>query len=278
MIHIGCHLSSSAGFEKMGEVALSIGADTFQFFTRNPRGGSAKALDERDVSNLSALLAHHQFAPLLAHAPYTLNLASDTPAVREFASMVLHDDLQRLEQLPCRLYNVHPGSHTGLGVDRGIELIAAQLNEVLDDGINSLVLLETMAGKGSEIGSNFEELARIIERVERSDKIGICIDTCHVFCAGYDIINDLDGVLEQFDRIVGISRLKAVHLNDSMMPFASNKDRHAGIGEGLIGLDALVRFVTHKDLSGLPFLLETPYEPEGHALEIRRIQEMVAGC
>lgn len=275
MIHIGCHLSSAGGYEKMGQVALSIGADTFQFFTRNPRGGSVKALDLVDAANLGEILVEHSFAPLLAHAPYTLNPASDTPQIKEFAAMVFADDLARMEQIPCTYYNIHPGSHTGLGAERGIQLIAQQLNQVLRPETTTTILLETMSGKGSEVGKTFQELKQIMDQVALSDKIGVCMDTCHLFSAGYDIVHDLDGVLTEFDRIIGLDRVKTVHLNDSLTPFAANKDRHAGIGEGQIGLDALIAFVTHPALSHLPFLLETPYEPEGHAREIQLIKRLI---
>lgn len=274
MIALGCHLSSAAGYEKMGETAVSIGANTFQFFTRNPRGGNAKAIDPKDASGLARILQEQSFAPILAHAPYTLNMASETPKVREFAEMAFTDDLSRLERLPCQLYNFHPGSHTGIGVKQGIENITRILNRTLTGKESCTVLLETMSGKGSEIGRCFEELRDIIGNTKHGDQLGVCLDTCHLFCAGYDIVNHLDEVLTQLDGQIGLDRVKAIHLNDSMMPFGSNKDRHAGIGEGQIGLEALIRVVTHPALKDVPFFLETPYDSEGHAREIKLIRQM----
>lgn len=267
-LNIGCHLSTSKGYEKMGKVALEIGANTFQFFTRNPRGGRAKALDPVDLEKLKKIMDEHHFAPLLAHAPYTLNMCSKDEKTRDFAKMMFADDLNRMEQLPCTLYNFHPGSHTGQGVEKGIHLITEILNEVMFEGMTTVVLLETMSGKGSEIGKTFEEIRDIINGVELHQQMGVCLDTCHIYSAGYDIVNDLDGVLEKFDDIIGLNRLKAIHLNDSMTPFNSHKDRHACIGEGEIGLEAIMNLVNHPKLKDIPFLLETPNEIEGYEKEI----------
>ncbi|MBR6309620.1 MAG: deoxyribonuclease IV [Paludibacteraceae bacterium] len=273
MLNIGCHLSLSDGYEAMGKDALSIGANTFQFFTRNPRGGSAKAIDEKDAERLSALLKEHLFAPLLAHAPYTLNLCSSNPETRLFAKNMMADDLKRMEKLPCTLYNFHPGSHTGQGAETGIEQIAEALNEIMKPEQTTIVLLETMAGKGSEVGKSFYELRSIIDRIELSDKMGVCLDTCHISDAGYDIINNLDGVLTEFDNVIGLDRLKAIHLNDSMNTPGSHKDRHAKIGEGNLGLECIVRVINHPALKGLPFFLETPNELDGYAKEIALLRD-----
>ncbi len=274
-MYIGCHLSISQGFTKAGEIALSIGANTFQFFTRNPRGGNAKALDIKDIEGLKRIMEDNSFGPLLAHAPYTLNMASFKEDTWNFAKMAFKDDLQRLETIPCSLYNFHPGSHTGKGVEYGIERIAAVLNEIITGDESTTILLEGMSGKGTEIGSTFEELRAIIDKVKYSELMGVCLDTCHLYSAGYDIVNDLDGVLESFDKIVGIERLKAVHLNDSMTVFGNNKDRHASIGEGEIGLEAIINIVKHPQLKELPFFLETPHEPEGHKKEIETIKNIL---
>lgn len=268
MFTIGCHLSSSNGFLAMGETALSIGANTFQFFTRNPRGSKAKAIDEKDVTAFLALAQQNGFGTLLAHAPYTINPCSKDERTREFARMTLADDLQRMEYLPGNLYNFHPGSHTGQGVEVGIAQIADTLNEILKPEQHTTVLLETMAGKGTEVGSRFEELRAILDRVTLSDHMGVCLDTCHVSDAGYDIVNDLDGVLTEFDRIVGLDRLKAIHVNDSMNPCGAHKDRHEKIGQGFIGTEAFGRIINHPVLRDLPFLLETPNELPGYAAEI----------
>lgn len=268
MLHIGCHLSSSKGFLHMGKEALSINADTFQYFSRNPRGSKAKAFNHKDAAALAALTKEHSFAPLLVHAPYTLNACSADEGLRDFARRAMAEDLANLEYLPGNLYNFHPGSHTGQGVEAGIDYIADMLNAVLTKEMRTTVLLETMSGKGSEVGATFEELRRIIDKTELSDKLGVCLDTCHVFSAGYDIVNDLDGVLEKFDRIIGLNRLKAIHLNDSLTPFAAHKDRHEKIGKGQIGLEAIVRIVNHPKLRLLPFYLETPNELDGYAAEI----------
>ena len=268
MLHIGCHLSISKGFLHIGKEAQSIGADTFQFFTRNPQGGKAKDIDAADAQKYNDYARENQFAKIVAHAPYTLNPCSDNPQTREFALMVLADDLKRMEYVPHNYYNFHPGSHVGQGADKGIAMIIDSLNRILTPELTTTVLLETMSGKGSEVGRSFAELAAIIAGVKLKDKMGVCLDTCHVFAAGYDIVNDLDGVFAQFDRVIGLERLHAVHLNDSLMPFASNKDRHAKIGEGEIGKDALARFVRHPAVKDLPMILETPNDLDGYAAEI----------
>ena len=268
MLHIGCHLSSSKGFAAMGRQALELGADTFQFFTRNPRGSKAKDLDPNDAAALVALMKEHNFAPIVAHAPYTLNLCGAEEANRTFARETMADDLRRMEYVPGQYYNFHPGSHVGQGMEQGIAYIAEGLNAILKPDQTTTVLLETMAGKGSEVGGRFEELRAILDRVELSDKMGVCLDTCHVSDGGYDIIGNLDGVLEEFDRVLGLDRLKAIHLNDSKNPLGARKDRHACIGEGEIGLEALSRVVRHPALKHLPFCLETPNELPGYAKEI----------
>jgi deoxyribonuclease-4 len=277
MLNIGCHLSSSKGFLAMGQTALSIGASTFQFFTRNPRGGSAKAIDPEDVAAFLEFAAANGIAPVLAHAAYTLNPCSADAKTRNFALESMADDLQRMEHLPGNLYNFHPGSHVGQGVETGIAMIAAQLDEVMWPQMQTTVLLETMAGKGSEVGGAFAELREIIDRVKLPDRIGVCLDTCHVHDAGYDIVGDLDGLLEEFDRVVGLDRLKAVHLNDSLNPRGARKDRHACIGEGHIGLEAFGRIVNHPQLRNLPFYLETPNELPGYAREISLLRGLRKG-
>ena len=277
MFYIGCHLSASDGFLAMGRTALSIGANTFQFFTRNPRGSKAKAIDPADVAAFLALAAENEFGTLVAHAPYTINPCSKDEHTREFARMTLADDLKRMEHLPGNVYNFHPGSHTGQGMETGIAQIAETLNAILTPGLRTTVLLETMSGKGSEVGSRFEELREIIDRVELSDKLGVCLDTCHVSDAGYDIADDLDGVLTEFDRVIGLERLKAVHINDSLNPRGSHKDRHARIGEGCLGAEALGRVVRHPALQGLPFVLETPNELAGYAREIALLKALREG-
>lgn len=274
MLTIGCHLSTSKGYLAMGKTALAIGANTFAFFTRNPRGGSAKAIDPADAAALRELLTANNFGTLVAHAPYTLNPCSDKPHAREFARECMADDLVRMEAVPGSYYNFHPGSHVKQGADVGIELIAGLLNEVLRPQQTTTVLLETMAGKGTEVGRTFEELAAIIERVELSDRMGVCLDTCHVHDGGYDIVNNLDGVLDEFDRVIGIERLHAVHLNDSKNPCGAHKDRHERIGEGYIGLEAFERIVTHPQLRDLPFILETPNELPGYAAEIELLRKL----
>ena len=268
MLDIGCHLSTSKGFMAMGRDALAIGANTFQFFTRNPRGGAAKAIDRTDLAAFLDLARDNRFAPLLAHAPYTLNACSADENTRRFATEMMRDDLARLELLPGNLYNFHPGSHVGQGSAVGIELIVAQLNALLTAQQATTVLLETMAGKGSEVGRTFEELRQILDGVECSEKMGVCLDTCHLNDAGYDLVNNLDGVLAQFDQIVGLEKLRAIHLNDSMNPLGSRKDRHARIGEGHLGLAAITRIIKHPQLRELPFYLETPNELPGYAEEI----------
>ena len=273
MLYIGCHLSSSKGFAAMGRQALELGANTFQFFTRNPRGSQAKDLDTADAAALTELMASHGFGPVIAHAPYTLNLCSGEEKNRAFARETMADDLRRLEFLPGQLYNFHPGSHVGQGTDTGVALIAEALNQILRPDQSTTVLLETMAGKGSEVGGRFEELRAILDQVELSGKMGVCLDTCHVSDAGYDIIHDLDGVLTEFDRILGLDRLKAIHLNDSKNPPGSRKDRHACLGEGTIGLEALTRIVRHPALKHLPFCLETPNELPGYAREIALMRQ-----
>lgn len=274
MLHIGCHLSSAKGFRAMGETAVKLGADTFQFFTRNPQGGKAKDINLADVRAFLQIAHEHNFAQLVAHAPYTLNPCSDNPATREFAAMVFADDLMRMEHIPGNFYNFHPGSHVGQGAEAGIAFITAQLNDVLTPEQHTTVLLETMAGKGSEVGRSFEELRAILDGVACADKMGVCLDTCHVWDAGYDIVNDLDGVLAQFDKTIGLGRLKAVHLNDSMNPLGAHKDRHAQIGAGHIGLEAFRRIVNHPALRDLPLILETPNDDAGWAREIALLRGM----
>lgn len=273
MLHIGCHLSSSKGFLAMGKTALSIGADTFQFFTRNPRGGKAKAVKPEDAAALNALMQEHCFAPILAHAPYTMNPCAADAKLLEFAQMVMEGDLAMLEYVPGNMYNFHPGSHVKQGAELGIEKIADLLNRVLHKELHTTVLLETMAGKGTEVGRSFEELAAILSRVQLNEKMGVCLDTCHVFDGGYDLVHDLDGVLEQFDKLIGLERLKAVHLNDSLNICGSHKDRHACIGAGNIGLEALTAVINHPALRKLPFYLETPNELLGYAAEIKLLRE-----
>ncbi len=252
----------------MGETALSIGADTFQFFTRNPRGGSAKPFDKADAEALNAFMDAHNFAPILAHAPYTLNACAADPSLRQYAQDVMKDDLFRMDHFPRAMYNFHPGSHVKQGVEVGIDLISKHLNNILHKDLKTKVLLETMAGKGSEVGRTFEELCAIIDRVELAEKVGVCLDTCHVFDGGYDIVNHLDDVLDEFDKVIGLKRLCAIHLNDSKNPLGSHKDRHEVIGGGFIGLSALVDVVNHPALKGLPFYLETPNDLPGYAKEI----------
>lgn len=274
MLHIGCHLSVSQGFLHMGEEALSIGADTFQFFTRNPRGGSVRPLDTDDMAALNRLMEEHHFAPILAHAPYTLNGCSKTEKTRIFAREAMADDLRRLEYLDNCRYNFHPGSHVGQGAEAGIDFIADMLNTCMFKGQKTVVLLETMAGKGTEVGRNFEEIAAIIEKVELQDNIGVCLDTCHVFDGGYDIVHHLDDVLTLFDMRIGLSRLKAVHINDSKNELGSHKDRHEKIGEGHIGIEAFTRIINHPALRQLPFYLETPNELAGYAHEISLLRSL----
>ena len=269
MLNIGCHLSSSKGYEAMGKEALNIGANTFQFFTRNPRGSKAKKIDPKDVEALLELIKENKFATILAHAPYTVNACSADESTREFAKEIIADDLKRMEYLPNSFYNFHPGNHVKQGVETGIEYIINMLNTVLKPDQTTKVLLETMSGKGTEIGRSFEELRQILNGVTLSDKMGICLDTCHVYDAGYDIVNNLDGVIDEFDRMIGLEKLCAIHLNDSKNPFESHKDRHEKIGEGYIGNEVFFKIINHPKLRHLPFFLETPNELSGYAEEIR---------
>ena len=273
MLTIGCHLSSAKGYEAMAKDAEKIKANTFQFFTRNPRGGKAKAIDHKDIERFLSKASDLGIHQILAHAPYTLNPCSPDEKVREFAYNTMTDDLKRLEYIPGNSYNFHPGSHVKQGVEKGIELIGEMLNKVLWPEQNTTVLLETMAGKGSEIGRSFEELRELLDRVELQEKVGVCLDTCHVFDSGYDIVNDLDGVLNKFDQAIGLSRLKAIHLNDSIFGLGSHKDRHARIGEGKIGKEGIVRIINHPVLRKLPFYLETPNDLEGYGKEISFLRE-----
>ena len=277
MVYLGCFLSSSKGYYAMGQTARSIDADTFQFFTRNPRGGKAKPMDEADAARLAQMQKDGSLGPVIAHAPYTINPCSAEPRTREFALQTMEEDLRRLEHIPGNVYNFHPGSHVGQGEEKGIELIARTLNTVLWPDCSTMVLLETMAGKGSEIGGSFEQLREIIDRVSCSRLMGVCLDTCHVHDAGYDIVHDLDGVLTEFDRVIGLDRLKALHINDSMNPLGARKDRHEKLGQGHIGLDAIVELVTHPALQGLPMTLETPNELPGYEQEIRLLRERIGG-
>lgn len=274
MFRIGCHLSVSKGFYSMGKQAASIGADTMQFFTRNPRGSKAKVPDENDIKKFISFCEENNIGSFLAHAPYTLNPCSANPQTREFALMTMEDDLKRLSLLGECMYNFHPGSHTGQGAETGIEQITQLLNKIMTREQSTVILLETMAGKGSEVGGSFEEIAKIISGVEIKEKIGVCLDTCHVHDAGYDIKDCLDAVLEEFDRVIGIEKLRAVHLNDSMNPLGAAKDRHAKIGEGYIGTDAFERIINNPYLRSLPFYLETPNEPDGYAREIELLRNL----
>lgn len=275
MIYIGSHISASGGFAEMGKTALKLGADTFAFFTRNPRGGKAKNIDEKDVAALQQIMDEHHFGPLVAHAPYTMNLCSDKADIRKFAKDMFADDMKRMEYLPGNYYNFHPGSHVGQGVETGIDYIVEAMNEVLFPEMKTMVLLEGMAGKGSEIGRNFEELRAIIDKVELKDKVGVCLDTCHLWEAGYDIVTKLDEVLELFDQIVGAERLRAIHLNDSKNPIEAHKDRHELLGEGHIGKDALAAVIRHPRLQGKPFILETPNDDAGYAKEIAWVRSVM---
>ena len=268
MLTIGCHLSSSKGYLAMGKESVKINANTFQFFTRNPRGGKAKELDPADIDAFLAYAKEHGINQILAHAPYTLNACSADAHLRDFARETMADDLRRLEYTPGNCYNFHPGSHVKQGTEAGIAYISGMLNQILKPEQTTTVLLETMAGKGSEVGGSFEELREILDRVTLSGHMGVCLDTCHVWDGGYDIVNHLDEVLDKFDQVIGMKRLKAVHLNDSLNPLGSHKDRHARIGEGHIGKDALIRVVNHPALRHLPFYLETPNDLNGYANEI----------
>ena len=276
MLLLGCHLSAAKGYAYMGREAVSIGANTFQFFTRNPRGGSAKALDPEDVTRFRDFAAQAGIPVILAHAPYTLNGCSGDENVRRFARETMADDLRRMEATPGNLYNFHPGSHVGQGVEAGITLIAQMLNQTLFPEMTTTVLLETMAGKGSEVGGRFEELREILDRAELSARMGVCLDTCHLNDAGYDVAGDLDGVLTAFDKVIGLERVRAVHINDSKKPLGARKDRHEKIGEGFLGLDAIVRVMTHPALRDKPFYLETPNELDGYAREIALLKERCA--
>ena len=273
MLKIGCHLSSSAGYLAMGKDAAKIDANTFAFFTRNPRGGSAKAINEADVARFNEYAAENGISPLVAHSPYTLNPCSAKPELREFAKNTMKDDLARMEYTPGNFYNFHPGSHTGQGEETGILQCAEMLNEILPFASSTTVLIETMAGKGSEIGKDFSQIAKIISIVEMKEKVGVCLDTCHIWDGGYDIAHDLDGVLTEFDKTIGLSKLHAVHLNDSLNPCGARKDRHAKIGEGQIGKEALFRVINHDALYALPFILETPNDEAGYAAEIAMLRE-----
>ena len=270
---IGNHLSASKGYAAMGKAALALDANTFAFFTRNPRGGKAKEIDEKDVEKFLNFAKEHEFGKIVAHAPYTMNLCAAKEDVRSFSKEMLLDDLKRMEYTPYNYYNFHPGSHVGQGAEKGIALIAEALNEALKPEQTTTVLLETMAGKGTEVGRTFEELREILDRVELNDKMGVCLDTCHVWGGGYDIVNDLDDVLNEFDRVIGLDRLKAVHFNDSMNDCGSHKDRHAKIGEGKIGAEAMRRVALHPLLEGRPFILETPNDDEGYRREIQMVRE-----
>lgn len=274
MLNIGCHLTAAKGYEHMAKEALQIGANTFAFFTRNPRGGKSKAIDEKDIEKFLKIAKENNFAKLVAHAPYTLNPCSANEKVKEFAYIAMKEDLQRMEYTPGNYYNFHPGSHTGQGAEKGIELIAQLLNDVITPEQSTIVLLESMAGKGSEVGRSFEELAAIIEKVNLKDKIGVCLDSCHISDGGYDIVNDLDGVIDEFDKVVGLKYLKAMHLNDSMNPTGARKDRHARIGEGHLGTETFRKIINHPKLKHLSFILETPNELEGYAEEIKLLKEM----
>ena len=274
MIYIGNHLSSTKGFLAMGKEAVKLGGNTFAFFTRNPRGGSAKDIDPADAAALMQFLEEHSFGPLVAHAPYTMNLCSDKPDIREFARNMLVDDLKnRMEQTPGQYYNFHPGSHVGQGVEAATEMIVAALDEAMFPEMTTTVLLETMAGKGSEVGAAFEEIRAIIDGVKDNSHLGVCLDTCHVWDGGYDIVADFDKVLDEFDAVIGLDRLKAIHINDSMNPCGAHKDRHEKIGQGHIGNEAFERIVNNPRVQGLPFILETPNDDAGYAKEIAQIKE-----
>lgn len=277
MLVIGPHISIAKGFKKAAETAVEIGANTFQFFSRNPRGGNAKVYDEKDIVGFEKIRRESNFGPLLAHAPYTMNLGGNKDEVYEFARRVIKEDIERMDNLGIEYLCFHPGSHVGGGVDFGIDRIIDGLNEGITGNENITVLLETMSGKGTEIGRSFEELKRIIDNVQYKDRVGVCLDTCHIFSAGYDIVNNLDAVLEEFDKTIGIDKLKTIHLNDSMMPFGSNKDRHAAIGEGEIGLEAILNFMTNPAIKDLPFFLETPFDDQGHKEEIKMIKKALNG-
>lgn len=275
MLRIGPHVSYSKGFLNMAKTASSIGGDTFQYFMRNPRGARAKAIDEKDLEEFKKFIEENNMGPILTHAPYTMNLASKTERTREIAHIILEDDLQKMEMLPGNLYNLHPGSHVGQGVEEGTRLIVEALDSVLWDGMSTKVLLETMAGKGTEIGRSFEEIRDIIDRSKFGDNIYVCLDTCHIFEAGYDIVNDLDGVLEEFDKVVGLHKLQAIHINDSKNPLGARKDRHEKIGEGSLGIETFEKIVNHPVLQNIPMYLETPNEIDGYEKEIEILRSLV---
>lgn len=274
MLNIGCHLSASAGFLAMGRQITELGGNTFAFFTRNPRGGKARPVDEADIKAYTDFAQKHAFAKIVAHSPYTLNPCSPDKHTREFAHMVFEDDMKRMELIPGNYYNFHPGSHVGQGEEQGISLICEMLNKYLNEAQTTTVLLETMSGKGSEIGSSFEQLRLIMDNTSFPDKLGVCLDTCHVYDAGYDIVNDLDGVLEQFDKIIGITNLKAIHVNDSKNPYQSHKDRHEKIGKGFLGIKTFENLINHPKLKNLPFILETPNDLDGYAAEIALLKRL----
>lgn len=273
MFTIGAHVSIAKGFKKAAQISVDIGANTFQFFSRNPRGGNTKEFNEKDMAAFQKIREENNFGKLLAHAPYTMNLAAANEDTYEFAKMVIREDVKRMDSIGVEYICFHPGSHVGGGVEEGTRKIIEGLNQAITGDENITVLLETMSGKGTEIGRSFEEIRAIIDGVENNERMGVCMDTCHIFSAGYDIVNDLDGVLDEFDRVIGLDRLKTIHLNDSMMPFGKNKDRHAGIGEGEIGMKALLEVVNHPKLRDIPFFLETPYDDEGHGREIAMLKE-----
>ncbi len=273
MFTIGAHVSIAKGFKKAAQISVDIGANTFQFFSRNPRGGNAKEFNEKDMAAFQKIREENNFGKLLAHAPYTMNLAAANEDTYEFAKMVIREDVKRMDSIGVEYICFHPGSHVGGGVEEGTRKIIEGLNQAITGDENITVLLETMSGKGTEIGRSFEEIRAIIDGVEHNERMGVCMDTCHIFSAGYDIVNDLDGVLDEFDRVIGLDRLKTIHLNDSMMPFGKNKDRHAGIGEGEIGMKALLEVINHPKLREIPFFLETPYDDEGHGREIAMLKE-----
>lgn len=274
MFKIGCHLSSSGGYLAMGKEAVRIGANTFQFFTRNPRGGAAKPLDLDDINAFNEYRKENNILSVLAHAPYTMNACAKDGGLREFAKNTMLDDIMRLNNIEGAMYNFHPGSHVSQGVDVGIDYISSMLNEVITENQKTIILLETMSGKGSEVGRNFEEIKAIIDKVNMNDKLGVCLDTCHVYDGGYDIVNNLDGVLSEFDRIIGLNRLKAVHLNDTKNPFESHKDRHEKIGDGFLGIEAITRIINHEKLKDLPFFLETPNDIDGYEREIALLKTL----
>ncbi|RKD29067.1 deoxyribonuclease IV [Thermohalobacter berrensis] len=273
-MYLGCHLSISKGYYKAAKTALDIGANTFQFFSRNPRGARAKKLDMDDVEKLGSFLKENNFGPIVAHAPYILNLASHKGKTWELAKRVIKEDMDRLEKIPCPYFVFHPGNHLGKGIEYGIERIAEGLNEIITGNENTMILLETMSGKGTEVGYKFEQIKGVIDKVKYSELLGVCLDTCHIYSAGYDIVNDLDNVLEEFDNIIGIDKLKAIHLNDSMKDFNSKKDRHEKIGEGTIGIEGIKNIIKHPQLKDVPFLLETPNDVDGYESEIKLLKEL----